>query len=149
MEGVEDDLEVVLVEQAERVAPHLGGDDAVGLRVVGLDTEVEGLGVVEQPHHGLLGRRLAFRRLLLDELVDDRGLQPDLLVEAAVDLRPALDAHRRHAVVLARRKDGESAAPAAAPIEDEGRLDRLGLRAGGTIRPVGRGLRGGRVRDGQ
>ena len=106
VEGVENDLEVVLVEQPQGIAPHLGGDDAVRFRVVGLHADVEGLGVVEQPHHGLLGSRFALGGLLLDEIVDDRGLQPDLLVEAPVDLRAGLDADRGNAVVLARRKDG-------------------------------------------
>ena len=41
-ERVEDDLEVVFVEHARRVAPHFGGDDAVGIGVEGVHARCRG-----------------------------------------------------------------------------------------------------------
>jgi hypothetical protein len=106
LESVEDDLEVVFVEQAVGVAPHLGRHDSVavmGMRaglgpgrrrrsgdpagLVGVDGDVDGAGVVDDAHFGALGGRLTEVRLLLGEPLDRRRPGPDLVVEGAVDAR--------------------------------------------------------------
>ena len=53
VEGVEDDLEVVLVKQAVGVAPHLGGHHRHGRH--GLEPDVEIALVVQDPHLGAVG----------------------------------------------------------------------------------------------
>ena len=69
VEGVEDDLEVVFVEQPVGVAPHFGGAD--GQRREGANADVEAAFVVEDAHLGAIGRGQALLRLLLHEPIDD------------------------------------------------------------------------------
>jgi hypothetical protein len=85
VEGVDDDLEVVLVEEAVRIAAHLGGDDRFGS--IGVDADVDVLVVVEDTDFGAIARRLSFVRFLLRERVDGSGGLPDGFVEDPVDLR--------------------------------------------------------------
>jgi hypothetical protein len=57
--------------------------------------------IVEHADLGALGGGRAFARLLLRELLDERSLLPDLVVEHAIDLRRLVDADRGDRIALA------------------------------------------------
>ena len=101
LERVQDELKVVLVEQARRVAAHLGGDHAAGLRVVRLDADIQGARVVQQTDDRPLRCRRALGGLLLGECIDDRRRLPCRLVETPVDAGRLVHALRLDAVQLA------------------------------------------------
>ena len=92
VEGVEDDLDIVLLEQAVRVAAHLGRDDGRRRRVVRVDADVEVPRVVGDADLGPFGGGLAFRGLLLNELPCRRRGGPGRVVQHAVQA-----GRRRHA----------------------------------------------------
>ena len=90
VEGIDDDLEVVFLQDAVRVASHLGGDERA--RVVGTHTDEERAGFVDQPNFRSFSSGSAFGGLLLGERVDDgRGL-PHLFVQDAIEVRDFVDA---------------------------------------------------------
>jgi hypothetical protein len=105
IEGVDDQLEVVLVEEPVGVAAHLGGHDAGGLRVERMDRDQQRAAVIEDADLGPLCGRGAFARLLLRELGEERRPLPDLVVEHPVDTWRLVDVHGRHRVPLAMRLD--------------------------------------------
>jgi hypothetical protein len=75
----------VSVVRERVVAPQLARDDAVRIRVVAHEAEVHRLAIDEHADLGLLGGGLARMRVLLDEVGDDVGLRPCLVVQHAVD----------------------------------------------------------------
>jgi len=60
--------EVVALPHVRTVTAHLVGDDLVRLALPAAERDVEIVGVKRQPHFGLLGRRRALLRLLLNKV---------------------------------------------------------------------------------
>ena len=86
VEGVEDDREILVVEDAEVVPPHLGRHHAVGLAVPVPAGDVHRLVVIEDPDVGRLGGRFALERERLDEAADPGHPVVDGVVETAVEI---------------------------------------------------------------
>ena len=98
LEGVQHDLDVVFLQDALRVPPHLGGGEGVAGPVVGGHAQVEGLGVVEDPHLGALARGRSLVGLLLHERRRQPGGAPCGLVQHAVQARRLGGGRRVHLV---------------------------------------------------
>ena len=114
VKGVEQDLDVVV--GGERVvAAQLARDDAVRLRVVTHDAEVDRLVVDDDAYLGRLRYRLAGTRVLLHEVGRRLGLAPRLVVEHPIhpDRRrdpvgvQRLGRRRLRAGVRSGKQDGE------------------------------------------
>jgi hypothetical protein len=106
---VEQDGTVVVLEQRERVAAHLVGDDAIGRRAKAARRHVDVPAVIEQPDLGLLGRWIALTRLLLQEAVNRRDAEIDAFVQRAVQHDRFRDPRRAHgdmACAVAQHRGG-------------------------------------------
>ena len=99
-------METVFIQDSVRVAPHLGGNNAVWIGVVSANTHVQIFGVVQDTDLGALGGRRSFLRLLLNELVDHRGLLPDGIIQHSVEHGPLVHTNRRHPVKLSAFLEG-------------------------------------------
>ena len=75
VEGVEDDAEAVAAVGVE-VLLQVVDDDAAGIVVAGEHAEIERVVVVEDAHLGVEGRRLAFARVVLDEVLAPSAPRP-------------------------------------------------------------------------
>ena len=115
VEGIEDDLKTVLVQNPVRVTPHLGRNNAVWIGVVSANTHVEIFGVVQDKDLGSFGGRRSFLRLLLNELVDHGGLLPDGVIQHAVEHGPLVHPNRWHLVKLPAFPGGRRLAGPRAP----------------------------------
>ena len=96
VEGVEDDREVLVVEDAEVVAPHLRRHHPLRLAVVTAAGDVHGVVVVEDPDLGRFRRRFPFERERLDESAHAGNAVVDGIVEAAVELEGAFEPDGAH-----------------------------------------------------
>ena len=76
MEGVDNQLEIVFVQELPGITTHFGSDHATWHRVVRFDADIERVFVVHQMHDGSLSGGVTFLWLLLDEVVDDGGACP-------------------------------------------------------------------------
>ena len=116
-----EDVGALLIEErididAHRVvAPGLIPIDAVRadqlqVGIVRVDAEVQIFAVIGDIHFGLLGRRRAVERLLLEELADARGGAPDRIVETAVEPRRLVgpDGGERGSAAEHARRDGRT-----------------------------------------
>ena len=96
VEGVERHAEAVVLADAPVVATQFVRLQSFGVAVPHAAGEIQVLVVVEHPEVGVLGRLLAFVRLLLDEAVRRVGAPVDVLVEPAVERQRLVDPHRAH-----------------------------------------------------
>ena len=87
MAGIESEQN--LVARRKVVAPAEARGDLRRFPHVGVDRHVEVAFVVSHPHYRALGRRRHVVGFILNQIVDGVGGCPDLLVQAAVDLRRA------------------------------------------------------------
>ena len=112
VEGVDREREVLVAEDVAVVAAQLVGDLALGMAVPVARADVEVDLVEQDPRLGLLGRRLPFVGLLLDEVADRIDGAVDLFIETAVDPQRRLHAERAHGDLVRRvAVDDEAPAP--------------------------------------
>ena len=89
MEGIEQHRKGVVLPQLGGVAAHLVGDPAIRPALPAPRGHVDVIVIEQHPRLGAFGRRLAFVRLLLEEVADRLVRRVDLLVEPPVDADPA------------------------------------------------------------
>ena len=103
VEGVDHHLEAVGRAGVEVLA-QLVDDDLAGLGVLGEHADVERAVVIEQPDFGVVGRRRAFARIVLDESIGQRSTGPGWLVELAVEHDRPRGLRRRQLAIAASRR---------------------------------------------
>src|SRR5215510_12184972 len=84
VEGVEDDSKAVAAPGVV-VLLEVADDDFRGLHVVGKHTEIERILCIENANVRVVGRRIAFARLVLDETVGHRRFPPRRFLERPVE----------------------------------------------------------------
>ena len=96
VEGIDDDLDVVVLKDVVAVPAHFVGDDAIRLVVQTAHREVNVRGVKENPELGSLGRRLSLVRLLLDEIADRGDLTVNLILQTTIEDKWLCEADRAY-----------------------------------------------------
>ena len=87
MKAVDEDLDKIGAHEI-KVLFEVFDQDLVGLGFDAHHADVEVVLVIGETRHGLLGRRRAISRKLLQEVVRRRRLHPDGFVEAPVERDP-------------------------------------------------------------
>ena len=134
-ERVEGHRQMVVLPGGHDVAAQLVGHDLVGVRFPAPARDVQVVVVEQDPDVGVLGRRLALPRLLLDQSVDGRDPGVDVVIEAAVDANRLGDARGPHRDVAAVVTRDDVAGRGHRQACQRSGLDRgAGLPAGGPCR---------------